>query len=328
MPPIRRPASPARPRGASPLALVLAAAAVLAGCATRSADVTPKPTDPAAYAGWRCERVMEEIDRVQSRAADVAYAVDARVGNNLIALGVGVAVFWPALLAMRPDGEEAAELATLKGRYEALRTVAERQDCANAAPRQAEGLGGALPLAVGERLVYEQRSGGDRATLHRLGMRLVAAQRDALEFTLDLDGRVLPGRWRQDASGNHELDGRAAQIGWRRLLRPQLQLGQVIAGELAAAGETQPGARVRGQVVAVGPKELDGRSFDVAVIELFGDAPASGGSRELDGGGSTRIEGVMAVDRRNGLLLRLELRSGNPEFMLTRRLMRVESAGG
>jgi len=327
MPPTCRPALPARPRGASPLALGLALVAVLAGCATRSADVAPKATDPAAYAGWRCERVLEEIDRVQSRAADVAYAVDARVGNNLIALGVGVAVFWPALLAMRPDGEEAAELATLKGRYEALRSVSERQGCAHATPRPTDGPGAALPLVVGERLVYEQRSGGDRAALQRLGMRLEVAQRDGLEFTLDLDGRVLPGRWRQDASGNPELDGRAAQIGWRRLLRPQLQLGQVLAGELAAAGEAQPGARVRGQVVAVGPQVLDGRSFDVAVIELFGDAPVTGSSREL-AGSSTRIDGVMAVDRRNGLLLRLELRSGNPEFVLTRRLLRVEPAGG
>ena len=38
-------------------------------------------------------------------------AVDERAGNNILALGVGVAVFWPALFAMRPAGLEAAELA-------------------------------------------------------------------------------------------------------------------------------------------------------------------------------------------------------------------------
>lgn len=317
-----------RPPGRRRWAVLQALVAVLAlgGCATRSADVVPRPTDPAAYAGWGCVRLFEELDQVQARAADVAYAVDARVGNNMIALGVGVVVFWPALLAMRPDGAEATELATLKGRYEALRAAADSQGCASAASRLAEGRPGTPPLAIGERLVYEQRS-GHQAAPQRLGMRLVANQRDALEFALDLDGHALPGRWRQDLSGNPELDGRAAQIGWQRLLRPGLQLGQVIAGELAAAGQAQPAARVRGQVVAVGPQVLNGRSFDVAVIELFGDAPLNGSTRELTVG-STRIDGVMAVDRRSGLLLRLELRSGNPEFALTRRLLRVESAGG
>jgi hypothetical protein len=42
--------------------------------------------------------------------------------------------------------------------------------------------------------------------------------------------------------------------------------------------------------------------------------------------GSTRLDGVMAVDRRSGLLLRLELRSGNADFALRRRLVRVDAA--
>jgi hypothetical protein len=308
-----------RLRHAVPLLLAVA----LAGCATRSADVRPRPTDPALYAGWQCDRLHDEIDAVQARAADVAYAVDARVGNNMIALGVGVAVFWPALLAMRPDGEEAQQLAELKGRYEALQAAAAARGCAAAPSQMTAARAAALPLAVGERLVYEQRN-GELGPAQRLGMRLVALRRDQLEFTLDLDGLPLQGAWRQDLSGNSELDPRPPQLGWYRLLRPDLQLGQVLAGELAAAGQSQGGARVRGQVVAVGPQVLDGRAFEVAVIELFGDAPLSGSG--IYGTGNTRIEGVMAVDRRNGLLLRLELRCANPEFALQRRLLRVERA--
>jgi hypothetical protein len=101
-------------------ALTAALLVVMTGCATRSADVVPAADDPAQFASWDCERLFDESDRVQLRAADVAYAVDARVGNNMIALSVGAIVFWPALLAMRPDGIEAQELAALKGRYEAL----------------------------------------------------------------------------------------------------------------------------------------------------------------------------------------------------------------
>jgi hypothetical protein len=44
--------------------------ALLAGCATRSDHVVPRATDPAAYAGWDCSRLHDEIDTVQQRAAD------------------------------------------------------------------------------------------------------------------------------------------------------------------------------------------------------------------------------------------------------------------
>jgi len=34
---------------------------------------------------------------------------------------------------------------------------------------------------------------------------------------------------------------------------------------------------------------------------------------------------VMAIDRRSGVLLRLDLRCANPDFALRRRLLRVET---
>ena len=305
--------------------VALVGVALLAGCATRSGEVAPRATDPTAYAGWDCTRLHDEIDSVQQRAADVAYAVDSRVGNNMIALGLGVTVFWPALLAMRPDGLEATELADLKGRFEALRSMAERQSC----PPPGEGMAAqrqaSLPVVLGERLVYEERTTAG-APVHLLGMQVTALRRDQIEFQVDLDGKAYATAWRQDLAGNPVLESRAPLLGWRRLLKPDLTLGQVLYGELAAAEQVHAAARVRGQVVATGPQTIAGRSFDVAVIELFGEAPsAASGVGGLDQT-STRLDGVMAVDRRNGLLLRLELRSGNPEFSLRRRLLRVEAA--
>lgn len=303
----------------------MAVLVLLAGCATRSGDVPPQSTDPARYAGWDCSRLQDEIDAVQQRAADVAYAVDSRVGNNMIALGLGVTVFWPALLAMRPDGLDAQQLAELKGRYEALRTASARQACppppeAMAAQRQA-----ALPVALGDRLVYEERAHAS-APPHQLGLQVTALRRDQIEFRVDLDGRAFPQPWRQDLAGNPVLEARAPLLGWRRLLKPDLVLGQVLVGELAAADTDRPSARVRGQVVATGPQTIAGRAFDVAVIELFGEAPLSHDVPGAMDHGSTRLDGVMAVDRRSGVLLRLELRCGNPDFALRRRLVRVEAA--
>ena len=128
--------------------------------------------------------------------------------------------------------------------------------------------------------------------------------------------------WSQDLAGNTRLDSRAPLLSWRRLLKPDLQLGQVLTGELYSADPAHMGpARVRGQVVAQGVQQIGGRSFDVAVIELFGDAPANDG-------GFAHLSGVMVVDRASGLLLRLELSCPNPAFAMHRQLTRVESAAG
>jgi len=309
-----------RSRSRSLLAFVLVCAA--AGCATRSDDVLPAPTDPARYVGWDCERLYEESDRVQLRAADVAYSVDERVGSNMIALSVGVTVFWPALMAMRPDGLEAQELATLKGSFEALRVAAQRRDCPPAPEAMSAARAESLPLRTGERFVYEERA-GRRAPAKELGLRVVALKRDHVEFAPDLGGQALPGLWSQDLAGNTRADSRAPLVSWRRLLRSDMQLGQVLIGELYSA-DVHSGvapARVRGQVVAQGVQQIAGRSFDVAVIELFGDAPTMDGS-------FARLSGVMAVDRTSGLLLRLELACSNPDFAMRRHLTRVEPAAG
>jgi hypothetical protein len=93
-------------------------------------------------------------------------------------------------------------------------------------------------------------------------------------------------------------------------------LGTVLAGDLVG-GDGQVRGRLRGQVIALGVQTSLGRPFDAAVIELFGDAPMGEGS-------STRLDGVMVVDRKSGVLLRLELRSGSAAYALRRTLMRIE----
>ena len=302
---------------------VTAALVLVSACASRSGEIAAKPADPADFAVWPCERLLDETDAVQQQAADVAYAVDSRAGNNIIALGLGVTVFWPALLAMRPDGPEAAELAALKGRFEALRAAARAKTCAQPPDTLSPQRQAALPVALGERLVYDDKLGGSSRTL---AMQVSGLRRDGIEFRVQFDGLWQAEAWQQDWAGNSVLEGRPALIGWRRLLKPGLVLGQVLAGELASAPESVASARVRGQVVATGPQTIAGRSFDVAVIELFGEAPvgnAAAGPLE----GSTRLNGVMAVDRQHGILLRLELHSANPAFAVRRRLIRIEPAG-
>lgn len=284
------------------------------GCATRSADVKPVPASPADFAAWSCTRIDDELDRVQQRAADVAYSVDERAGNNIMALGLGVAVFWPAMLAMRPDGLDAADLARLKGRDEALRAAAGAKGCPPVGIELAAGRAAGLPVGLGDRLVYEDRR-SLRQPATEWSLRLGALRRNELEFVLDAAGS--DGLWQQDMAGNITTAPRG-WLRWTYLLRSELMLGQVIAGDIIVVGDPLARARMRGQVVAVGPQTLAGRRFDVAVIELFGDATV--------GEGFTRVDGAIAVDRQSGVLLRLDLRCAQPLFNLQRRLARVVPA--
>jgi hypothetical protein len=286
------------------------AAWLLAGCATRAVDVVPLAADPTDFLPWPCVRVHDELDGVQQRAVELAWTVDQRAGQHVVALGIGLTVFWPALLAMRPDGAESQELARLKGRYEALNVASRRKGCAADPATLADGRGTVLPVLPGERLVYEERQ-GVREPLHELALNIVALRRDEIEFGLDAP---LPlGRWRQDMAGN-VIEAPAGTLVWRHLLRRQMALGDVLVGDIGA--DSAPRARVRGQVVALGPQLIAGRRFDAAVIELFGDIP--------EGQASTRLDGAIVVDRATGVLLRLDLYSAQPQFRVQRRLVRVD----
>jgi hypothetical protein len=297
---------------AAPIALAL-----LGACATRSADVLPQAADPAAFAAWSCDALYDEADRVRQRAAQVAYAVDERSGNNIVMLGLGVTVFWPALLAMRPTGPDAEALATLRGQDEALRAAQAQRACPPAPEMLAPSRAAALPIALGERLVYEERAAGG-GPMRELGLRVTALRRDEVEFTADAAGRAPSLRWQQDLWGNQpRLPEACGWLHWKRLLRPDMALGDVITGDVIG-GEGGGSGRLRGQVIALGVQSSLGRPFDAAVIELFGDAPMANHG--------TRLDGVMVVDRKSGVLLRLELRSGNPEFALRRTLTRIEPA--
>jgi hypothetical protein len=290
---------------------MLAVIAVLhASCALRSADVQPLRTDPAEFGGWPCERIEEELDHVQRQATHVAYAFDERAGNNIIAMGLGLAVFWPAFLTMRPQGPDATVLAALKGRHDALRSASADKQCVPSAgpwPDRA----GVLPVAVGDRLVYEQRATA-RAPLQSLDLRVSQLRRD--EIQLQASGAATLQPWVTDRTGNL-LQAPVSPV-WPALLRQELKLGQTVGGMLRHPEDTRIWARVRGQVVAVGPQTIGGVDFDVAVIDLFGDAH--------EGEISSRLDGVLVVDRVSGLHLRLDLFSGHAAWQLQRRLVRVE----
>lgn len=277
----------------------------------RSVHVPPSAVDADAFRPWPCERLTRERDRVQREAARVAYRFDERWGNNVIALGLGVSVFWPALLAMRPAGDDRQRLADLKGRDEALGAALAARACPPAPP--AALLAPGAPVAPGDRLVYEWQE-APRAPVRRQAGVVEAGT--GVGFAWREPARPESAAWQFDGLGN-VLQAPAGYV-WPRLIREELHIGGVLDGELVDATDAQARARVRGQVVAIGPQTISGRVFDAAVIELFGDAAATGQA-------SARLEGALVVDRKTGLPLRLDL-YGPTGFRARWRLTAIEPA--
>jgi hypothetical protein len=301
----------------------LAMAVLLMGCVTRSADVEPK-TSVTSYAALSCEQLHDDMADVRKRAEIAAYDVDARVGDNIVALGLGLTAFWPALVVMRSGNDGAERLARLKGEHAAMATAFEARSCAEPPDQMPADRRAALPLGQGDRLIYEQRAQG-KEPARVMALELSRLRRDALEFVVEIDGVKQPTILRQDLAGNPLLAPRPPLMAWQYLLPPDLTLGQGVAGGLAAADEAVPQARLNGRVVSVGGKGVAGRDFDVTVIELHGVAPLQEAGRYDLAQANTVVDGVIAIDRKSGVLLRLDLNCANPAYAAHWRLIRVDS---
>ena len=157
----------------------------------------PAADDPAEFVDWTATASTTSSTPCSSAPPTSPTRWTNARGNNILALGVGVTVFWPALLAMRPDGLEAADLARLKGRYEALRTASQTRLPARrrliCRPARGRACRWRWATAWSTRIVRR------RACRVALGLRVTALRRGDMEFALD---GPAGGVWRQDRAGN------------------------------------------------------------------------------------------------------------------------------
>ena len=73
-----------------------ALATIVAGCASRSSDITPAYVSPITYQNHNCQQLAMEAQAISARAAQVSGAQDQKRTNDQIATGVAIVVFWPA----------------------------------------------------------------------------------------------------------------------------------------------------------------------------------------------------------------------------------------
>ena len=120
--------------------VVAACGLIVAACAKDADRVGPTYVSPITYENYTCPQLTEEAQRISSRAAQAAGIQDSKATNDKVAMGVGLVIFWPALLFTKGNDENTAELARLKGSMDAIEQMSIQKKCGitfqHAAPPQ------------------------------------------------------------------------------------------------------------------------------------------------------------------------------------------------
>jgi hypothetical protein len=108
---------------------IIAAASVLAGCASRSGDIVEAYVSPLQYQSFSCVQLSQEAARVSARAAVASGAQDQNATNDTIATTAAVILFWPAAFLIKGNGANAQEVAQLKGDMDAIEQANIQKKC-------------------------------------------------------------------------------------------------------------------------------------------------------------------------------------------------------
>jgi hypothetical protein len=109
--------------------LGVALAMALAGCASSANEVAPSYVSPITYQHLSCQQIGAEAEVVSQRAAQAAGVQDQKASNDAVATGVSLVLFWPAAFFIKGDGATTAELARLRGEFQALEGAARQKNC-------------------------------------------------------------------------------------------------------------------------------------------------------------------------------------------------------
>ena len=100
-----------------------------AGCASSSGDISPAYVSPLQYQHLTCQQFGAGAERVSRRASEVSGVQDSKRTSDQWATAGAIILFWPAAFLVKGDGNTAAELARLKGEFEALEKAGIEKNC-------------------------------------------------------------------------------------------------------------------------------------------------------------------------------------------------------
>lgn len=111
------------------ISAVLGLCVALGGCATASKDVAPAYTSPALFETYNCAQLSGELQRIAARVVQLGGRLDTAATNDKAMAGVGVILFWPALMHLGGTKVPEANYARLKGEFEAVQQAAALKQC-------------------------------------------------------------------------------------------------------------------------------------------------------------------------------------------------------
>jgi hypothetical protein len=112
-----------------PNILVLAFGAAISGCASHADQITGSYTSPLQYQNYTCAQIGEEAQRISARVTQLSGIQDQKAANDAIATTAAVIIFWPAAFLVGGNDQNTAELARLKGEFEAMEKVSVQKNC-------------------------------------------------------------------------------------------------------------------------------------------------------------------------------------------------------
>ena len=102
----------------------------MSSCASQPEEMSTAYVSPLKYKDYDCDQITMEMEYISQRTVTLYNQLKKKADNDAVQMGIGLVLFWPALFFLEGgDGPEAAEYATLKGEFEALRTASVQKKC-------------------------------------------------------------------------------------------------------------------------------------------------------------------------------------------------------
>ncbi|MCK0167912.1 hypothetical protein MWU52_10160 [Jannaschia sp. S6380] len=111
------------------IASIVFVAAIVSGCAKQPEAIQASYVSPTVFADRNCASIVTERNRVVQEVNTVSAAQKKKANSDAVATGVGTILFWPALFMLATGGDNEAQLATLKGNYDALTEAGTAKGC-------------------------------------------------------------------------------------------------------------------------------------------------------------------------------------------------------
>ena len=114
--------------------MLVAMSFAMTGCASTAYDVPAKAVPMTAYKQYECHDLKSEHQRVSQKADALAAQIDQGLLAERLKMGVGVVLFWPALLLIDNQTQHHHQLASLKGERKTLSESLKARNCSSGSP--------------------------------------------------------------------------------------------------------------------------------------------------------------------------------------------------